>query len=81
MSKLTDALRRRSVANLLVRQVEELETMIERLQPLAAALLEQRERLETMEEDYPPGLPERRMADDLLDAIDAYEAAKAGGDS
>ena len=80
MSKLTDALRRRSVANLLVRQVEELETMIERLQPLAAALLEQRERLETMEEDYPPGLPERRMADDLLDAIEAYEAAEAGGE-
>lgn len=38
------------------------------------ALRENRSRLETMEEDYQEGLPKRRLADDLLDAIDRYEA-------
>lgn len=47
-------------------------------------LLDQRERLEQMEEEYHLGLPERRLADDLLDAIErlagptAAEANKGG---
>ena len=49
----------------------------ERLRPLASALLENKGRLEQMEEDFRPGLPERRLADDLLDAIQKYETAKA----
>jgi len=52
---------------------------IKRLQALTKELLDNRERLETMAEDYPMGLPERRMADDLLDAIGTYEAAEAAG--
>ena len=46
---------------------------IERLQSLVTELLDQRGRLRQMEADYQPGLPERRLADDLLDAIEEYE--------
>jgi len=50
-----------------------------RLQSLADELLDQKPRLEQLEEEFQPGLPERRLADDLLDAIQTYEAAEAGG--
>jgi len=52
---------------------------IGRLRAVADELLSQRGRLEQMEADYHPGLPERRLADDLLDAIQQYEAAEAAG--
>jgi uncharacterized protein YegP (UPF0339 family) len=50
-----------------------------RLQPVVTELQEQRGRLEQLEAEYQPGLVERRLADDLLDTLQTYEAAAAAG--
>jgi len=61
--------------------IEPLKAEIERLRALAVVLLENRGRLKQIAEDYQPGLPERRLADDLLDAIETVEAAEVEGEN
>ncbi len=45
------------------------------MEAVVAELKNQRERLEQMENDYQQGMPERRLAEDLLDALDVFEKA------
>ena len=59
--------------------VKALEAEVKRLRAVVTELQDQRGRLEQIEEDYVPGLPERRLADDLLDALTTYETADAAG--
>ena len=69
--------RRRAELNARQRDLETSQTEVVNLKAVADALREQKGRLEVMEHDYAPGLPERRLADDLLDAIATHEAAEA----
>jgi len=58
--------------------VDELVRNLKAAEPLVGELQEQRCRLKAIEADYVPGLPERRMADDLLDALEEYDRAVGG---
>ena len=51
---------------------------VERYRAIVAALAEQKPRLEQLEEDYQPGLYQRRLADELLDTIATAELQTEG---